>query len=222
MELERRELCDKIYYMAKKKVPFLEICKRLELKDYEIIGFYLQQVLFGNFNRENNKTLTENGALAYSSTGNSLLDLFGSIGALRTRSVADINGKFMSAFLEDKLLAMKMLFYARNIRGGLGERRTFRTICAFLADNYPSIMQKNLLLVPFFGRWDDMYAFGEELKASDPDAYMALTTVDFEINGVLSIIPIFCRLSQNLENHFKMCYCNITITIIDSYIRQLY
>lgn len=117
----------------------------------------------GNFvealEKENNKTLTENGALAYSSTGNSLLDLFGSIGALRTRSVADINGKFMSAFLEDKLLAMKMLFYARNIRGGLGERRTFRTICAFLADNYPSIMQKNLLLVPFFGRWDDMYAF---------------------------------------------------------------
>ena len=38
MELERKELCDKIYYMAKKKVPFLEICKKLELKDYEIIG----------------------------------------------------------------------------------------------------------------------------------------------------------------------------------------
>ena len=30
MELERRELCDKIYYMAKKKVPFLEICKNVQ------------------------------------------------------------------------------------------------------------------------------------------------------------------------------------------------
>lgn len=34
----RKELCDKIYHMAKKKMPFREICKRLELKDYEVAG----------------------------------------------------------------------------------------------------------------------------------------------------------------------------------------
>jgi predicted MPP superfamily phosphohydrolase len=35
---KRKELCDKIFYLAKKKVPFMEICKRLELQDYEIVG----------------------------------------------------------------------------------------------------------------------------------------------------------------------------------------
>ena len=35
---KRKELCDKIFYLAKKKVPFMEICKKLGLQDYEIVG----------------------------------------------------------------------------------------------------------------------------------------------------------------------------------------
>ena len=34
----RKEICDKIYYMAKKKKSFLEICEKLELNDYEVAG----------------------------------------------------------------------------------------------------------------------------------------------------------------------------------------
>ena len=37
-ENNRKELCDKIYRMAKKKTPFNEICKKLELNDYEVAG----------------------------------------------------------------------------------------------------------------------------------------------------------------------------------------
>ena len=33
-----KEICDKIYFMAKKKKSFLEICEKLELKDYEVAG----------------------------------------------------------------------------------------------------------------------------------------------------------------------------------------
>ena len=33
MEKKRKELCDKIYYMARKKKSFAQICKDLELKD---------------------------------------------------------------------------------------------------------------------------------------------------------------------------------------------
>lgn len=38
MEENKKELCDKIYCMAKKKKSFLKICEELELKDYEVIG----------------------------------------------------------------------------------------------------------------------------------------------------------------------------------------
>ena len=35
---KRKEICDRIYHMAKKKTPFMEICKKLELQDYEVAG----------------------------------------------------------------------------------------------------------------------------------------------------------------------------------------
>ena len=37
-EDNKKELCNKIYYMAKKKKSFIKICKELELKDYELAG----------------------------------------------------------------------------------------------------------------------------------------------------------------------------------------
>ena len=94
--------------------------------------------------KENNKTYTENGALAYRTTDSALLDLFGTIGSLRTRLPNDIIAKFTKAFSEDQLLAMKMLFYARNIRGGLGEKRTFRILINYMAKYHTEIMEKNL------------------------------------------------------------------------------
>lgn len=114
---------------------------------------------------ETNETLTENGAVAYRTTNSDLLDMFAVIGALRTRPSNEIIAKFTKAFAEDNLLAMKMLFYARNIRGGLGERRTFRILIKYMADFHTEIMRKNINLVPIFGRWDDLYEFvGTELE----------------------------------------------------------
>jgi hypothetical protein len=123
--------------------------------------------------KENNWKKTENEADALKSTTNSLLDLFGTIGALRTRSDSDIESAFSKAFTEDQLLAMKMGFYARNIRGGLGERRTSRVIWKWLAKVYPDVMRKNLALVSQFGRWDDLYEFvGTELET---DAFAVIS-----------------------------------------------
>ena len=118
-------------------------------------------------NKEGNWKKTENEADALKSTTSSLLDLFGTIGALRTRSESDIQQLFSKAFTEDPLLAIKMSFYARNIRGGLGERRTPRTIWSFLAKVHPSIMKKNMHLIPEFGRWDDLYIFVDTVLEND-------------------------------------------------------
>ena len=100
---------------------------------------------------------TENGAFAYNTTDNSLVDLFAIIGALRPRTESEIRDKFANAFNQDALLATKMLFYAGNIRGGLGERRTFRICLEWLANNYPSIVQKNIGAIPLFNRWDSIF-----------------------------------------------------------------
>lgn len=113
----------------------------------------------GAMRQENNKTFTENGALAMKSTNSSLVDLFGTIGALRSRNEEDIERLFGAAYAEDALLATRMSFYARNVRGGLGERRTARTIWRQMAVAHTDTMRKNLQFVPAFGRWDDLYCF---------------------------------------------------------------
>lgn len=108
---------------------------------------------------EDNKTTTTNGMNAYKSTNNYLVDLYGSIGAMRNRKDSDIINAFTKAFSEDKLMALKMVYYARDILKGLGERRIPRLIWTYLANNYPDVMRKNMKYIPEFGRWDDMYIF---------------------------------------------------------------
>ena len=104
-----------------------------------------------------NAKYTENGARAYSTTGKALLDLFAQIGALRPRTEEEIANKYAAAFAADPLLATKMLFYAGNVRGGLGERRTFRICLKWLATNHADIVVKNVALIPHFNRWDSMF-----------------------------------------------------------------
>ena len=94
--------------------------------------------------QEANKTFTENGATTYFSTLSSCLDLFATVGALRRASDEEIVSRFMRAYTENKDLAMKLLFFARDIRGGLGERRVFKTILKWLACNEPESLGKNL------------------------------------------------------------------------------
>ena len=103
-----------------------------------------------------NFTKTENGALTYRTTGSCLLDLFATVGALRHASDAEIERRFIRAYSEDRLSALKILFYARDIREGLGERRVFRVILSWLAKNEPEAVRKNLENIAEYGRYDDL------------------------------------------------------------------
>lgn len=103
-----------------------------------------------------NKARTENGAKAYKSSGSDVLDLFSCIGAIRHLKDLEIQNRFYRAWAEDRDLTMKLLFYARDIRGGLGERRVFRTILRSLADQEPESVKRNIELIPFYGRYDDL------------------------------------------------------------------
>lgn len=103
-----------------------------------------------------NLKLTENGALASKSTNtSSLLDLFALAGSLRNRPEA-ICRMYQRALIEDRLHALKLAFYTRDIRGGLGERNTARCMFRVLAENYPETLKKNLKLIAEYGRYDDL------------------------------------------------------------------
>ncbi len=105
---------------------------------------------------EANKTFTENGAVTLRSSGSENVDLFASIGALRSADDQEIVRCFIKAWAEDRDLAMKILFYARDIRGGLGERRVFRVLLSALAYMEPESVRKNIALIPEYGRYDDL------------------------------------------------------------------
>ena len=107
-------------------------------------------------------TRTENGAIALNTTGTACLDLFGTIGALRKANEDRITSLFEEAYKENPLLATKILFYARDIRGdkettGLGERRVFRIILKYAALHHPECIRPNLDLIGIYGRYDDLY-----------------------------------------------------------------
>jgi len=105
-----------------------------------------------------NRTLTENGAVTLRSTDSECLDLFATIGALRNASDQEIETRFLRAYAENPDLAMKILFYARDVRGGLGERRVFKVLMRYLAQNQLASALRNLPYVSEFGRWDDVLA----------------------------------------------------------------
>ena len=106
--------------------------------------------------QEANKTVTENGAATHVTTESDCLDLFATIGALRRESDSEIVSRFIRAYSENKDIAMKLLFFARDIRGGLGERRVFKVILNWLANNEPQTVRKNLEHVAEYGRFDDL------------------------------------------------------------------
>ena len=102
-------------------------------------------------------TRTENGAVALNTTGDARLDLFGTIGSLRTAEKERITRLFSEAWKADPLFATKIAFYARDVRGGLGERQTFRTLLKYMADRHPEALRLNLDLIGVYGRYDDLY-----------------------------------------------------------------
>ncbi len=119
-----------------------------------------------------NRTYTENGAVTYRSTGTECLDLFAVIGAMRALSDEEIANRFLRAFAENSDLAMKILFYARDIRGGLGERRVFRTLIRWLAANELPSLTRNLAYIAEYGRWDDILVLMDTPARSEAEAVL--------------------------------------------------
>ncbi len=126
-----------------------------------------------------NRTRTENGAVTLRSTGSNCLNLFATIGAMRAQNVAEIEKRFLRAYAENPDLAMKILFYARDIRGGLGERSVFRTLLHYLAENEIQSLVRNLPYIAEYGRWDDVLVL---MNTPAHAAAVALLREQFEMD----------------------------------------
>jgi len=115
---------------------------------------------------ELNTTLTDNGAKAYSSTMNYCLDLFGSIAASRN-NLDNARKIFARAYQANPVPSILILFWARDIRGGQGERNVFRELFKYLATQDEQAVRKVLPLVYYYGRWDDLFVLEDTNLWSD-------------------------------------------------------
>lgn len=111
--------------------------------------------------------VTENGAVGYATSGKNLLDINFRVSSYRNMTESEILRDFLNAFNEDKILAMRWLFYARDAREGLGERRTFKTILKGLSICEPELVRSILPLIAEYGRWDDLFVLADTNMFND-------------------------------------------------------
>ena len=100
---------------------------------------------------------TENGDKAYKTTGSYCLDYFSLVGGMRFNFASALTN-FMKAYKEDPILAIKILFFARDVRGGLGERNIFRFTFNSLCNFAPSVAKQVISYIPTYGRYDDLFS----------------------------------------------------------------
>lgn len=130
--------------------------------------------LLNGMKQAQNYTLTENGGITHKTTNSDLLDMFALGAAMRNRSDEDVITMFSKAYAENPELAMKMLFYIRDIRGGQGERRFFRVVIKWMANDkaHRESIRKNIENIAEYGRWDDLYALCDTPLEKDMFAFM--------------------------------------------------
>ena len=104
----------------------------------------------------NQEARTANGMKARKSTANASVDLFYKIGASRGKN---ITGEFTAAYVENSDVALRIAQWARDVRGGAGERQIFRDLLVHLEKTDPDAALALLKKVPEVGRWDDIFVF---------------------------------------------------------------
>jgi hypothetical protein len=111
----------------------------------------------------NQEARTANGMKARKSTANAVVDLFYNIGASRGK---DVIPAFTAAYVQNKELALRVAAWARDVRGGAGERESFRNILRYLEKTDVESAKALLAKVPELGRWDDIFVFQTDVMKS--------------------------------------------------------
>lgn len=113
---------------------------------------------WNSMKNEDNKVFTENGREAYKSSGDTLVDFVATIGTYDTQSERAIKKWVDKLYSVDELSARKLIFYTRDILGGLGRRRVGRLLIQRLAELDARSAIANIPNIPEYGRFDDLYS----------------------------------------------------------------
>jgi len=132
-----------------------------------------------------NDSRTENNAVTHSTSNNNIVDFFFSLGAMRNTSPEDIKLSFAKAFYSDRDLAMRAMFYARDIRGGQGERNVFNACIKWLANEHPSYLTANFENIAEYGRWSDFITLFDTALSNEAVTYWA--------EAIRSEDPLACK-----------------------------
>ena len=138
---------------------------------------------------QNQSARTTNGMVARESTANACVDLFFKIGASRGK---DITKDFVAAYVENKDVALRIAQWARDVRGGSGEREIFRQILKYLDKHDADAAKALLRKVPEIGRWDDIFV----VETNKPYAF---TMLGDALGEAQRVKPILDRIESMTE-----------------------
>ncbi len=154
------------------------------------------------FEAVNATAVTANGAVTNASSLNKNVDLFFLAGASRGK---DIIPTFAGAMVEDSEVAVRVLEWARDARGGAGERETFRKLFGYLLKTEPAMASRLMVNIPELGRWDDLFiAFGTTLERE------ALRMISFALNDVKDGLCAKWMPRQGAEANKVRAYMRLT------------
>lgn len=150
---------------------------------------------------KNQSARTENGMLARKSTSNSCVDLFFKIGASRGKNILP---DFTAAYVQNADMATRIALWARDARGGSGERKIFRDILGSLVDSDTDRAIAMMRKVPELGRWDDL--LDSKILSNDATRAVAFGMIQEAIlsgNGLCAKwMPRQGPVAVMLRNHF--------------------
>lgn len=146
------------------------------------------------------ETRTINGMKTNASSMNALVDLFFAIGASRGK---DMTKAFEKAIVANETLALRLLMWARDVRGGAGEREVVRKILTYMEKNHPAALERILPLIPEYGRFDDLLVF--QTQAFKEKAYVIIGDALRAGNGLAAKwMPRKGPIAVEIRNFFGM------------------
>lgn len=157
---------------------------------------------------------TDNGAVTLRSSTNPLVDLFFLAGSSRGK---DLTNQFSAAFNHNPNLTSSLMLWARDVRGGAGERQLFRDYLNWLYVYHPD-MAKIVIesgKIQEVGRWDDylVFAFGDLMH--DAFTQIAYGLSNKETVGLVSKwMPRQGPVASRLANFFGLSARNWRKTLV--------